>query len=63
MLCSVGKEGVDEAFLLCTCVFSGELGLLRRLLRAGAHTDAGDYDKRTALHIAAGEQAGSQAGS
>lgn len=52
---SVGKEGVDEAFLLCTCVFSGELGLLRRLLRAGAHTDAGDYDKRTALHIAAAE--------
>ena len=32
--CSLGKEGVDEASLLCTCVFGGELSLLRRLLRA-----------------------------
>ena len=51
---SLGKKGVEEAALLCTCVFDGDLRLLRRLLRAGAHVDAGDYDKRTALHIAAG---------
>ena len=40
---------------LCTCVFEGNLPLLRRLIRAGAAADAGDYDKRTALHIAASE--------
>lgn len=51
----LGRAGVDEASLLCQCVFSGELALLRRLLRAGAHPDAGDYDQRTALHIAAAE--------
>ena len=54
---SLGRSGVEEAALLCTCVFDGELGMLRRLLRAGAHVDTGDYDKRTALHIAAGERA------
>ncbi len=40
---------------LCTCVFEGDLPLLRRLVSAGAPADAGDYDKRTALHIAASE--------
>lgn len=40
---------------LCTCVFEGDLTLLRRLLRAGADPDAADYDKRTALHIAAAD--------
>ena len=45
---------MDEAALLCTCVYHGEMALLRRLLHAGAHVDSGDYDKRTALHIAAG---------
>lgn len=28
--------------MLCTCVFKGELSLLRRLLRAGAEADAGE---------------------
>ena len=32
---------MDEAALLCTCVFNGEMALLRRLLRAGAHPNAG----------------------
>lgn len=40
---------------LCTCVFEGNLPLLRRLIAAGAPADVGDYDKRTALHIAASE--------
>ena len=40
---------------LCTCVFEGNMPLLRRLIRAGAAADAGDYDRRTALHIAAAE--------
>ncbi len=52
---SLCKEGGEEASLLCNCVFGGEFGLLKRLLRAGAHVDQGDYDLRTALHIAAGE--------
>ena len=51
---TLARTGVEEAALLCTCVFDGELGLLRRLLHAGANVDASDYDKRTALHIAAG---------
>lgn len=58
---SLCKEGGEEASLLCNCVFGGEFGLLRRLLRAGAHVDQGDYDLRTALHIAAGG-GGRQAG-
>lgn len=40
---------------LCTAVFEGDLPLLRRLLSAGASADVCDYDKRTALHIAAAE--------
>ncbi|KAG7671633.1 putative Potassium channel AKT2 [Nannochloris sp. 'desiccata'] len=43
------------ANLLCSTVHSGDLKLLRRLLRAGANVDAVDYDGRTALHIAAAE--------
>lgn len=51
----LGKQGVSEASLLCTAVFEGDLKLLRRLLRGGAHVDADDYDRRTALHVAAAE--------
>ena len=55
VLCrSLGKQGVDEASLLCSAVFAGEQALLRRLLRAGAKPDTGDYDRRRPLHIAAG---------
>ena len=55
--CRLGKEQdrIAMAAQLCTCVFEGNLPLLRRLIRAGAAADAGDYDKRTALHIAASE--------
>ena len=48
-------DAVGDAARLCTCVFSGDLPQLRRLLRCGLTVDAGDYDKRTALHIAAAE--------
>ena len=53
----LGKEQdrVAMAAQLCSCVFEGNLPLLRRLVSAGAPPDAGDYDKRTALHIAACE--------
>jgi glutaminase len=36
-------------------VYEGDMQLLRRLLHAGARADAEDYDKRTALHIAASD--------
>jgi ankyrin repeat protein len=43
------------ASLLCNCVYECNLPLLRRLLRAGAPVNLGDYDRRTALHISAAE--------
>lgn len=46
---------VMTASALCTAVFDGDMPLLRRLLHAGANPNAGDYDKRTALHIAAAD--------
>jgi hypothetical protein len=46
---------VEDAARMCSCVFESNLPLLRRLIRAGAPVDAGDYDKRTALHISAAE--------
>lgn len=46
---------VLTASALCTAVHEGDMPLLRRLLRAGADPNAGDYDKRTALHIAAAD--------
>jgi glutaminase len=36
-------------------VYLCDLPLLRRLVRAGADVNAGDYDRRTALHISAAE--------
>jgi ankyrin repeat protein len=46
---------VMTASALCTAVYDGDMPLLRRLLHAGANPNAGDYDKRTALHIAAAD--------
>jgi ankyrin repeat protein len=43
------------ASTLCQAVFDGDSTLLRRLLEAGTPVNAGDYDKRTASHIAAAE--------
>ncbi len=40
---------------MLNAVYSGDIVYLRRLLRAGADPDCGDYDARTALHIAASE--------
>lgn len=48
-------SGVTTAAHLCTTVFDGDLQLLRRLILAGADPNAMDYDKRTALHIAAAD--------
>lgn len=43
------------ASLLCSAVYECNLPLLRRLLRAGAPVNAGDYDLRTPLHVSAAE--------
>lgn len=43
------------ASTLCQAVFDGDTNRLRRLLKAGIPVNAGDYDKRTAGHIAAAE--------
>jgi hypothetical protein len=40
---------------LCSAVSEGDLALLRRMLHAGADPNIGDYDKRTALHVAAAD--------
>lgn len=40
---------------LCSMVLQGQADLLRRYIAAGADMGAWDYDKRTALHIAAAE--------
>lgn len=44
-----------QAALLCKCVFEGKIDMLKSLLRAGANSNSIDYDKQTALHIAAAD--------
>ena len=46
---------LQAATVLCTCVFDGNMPLVKRYLAAGVPIDAGDYDLRTALHISAAE--------
>ena len=36
-------------------MFDGDMALMRRYIKAGVDIDIGDYDQRTALHIAAAE--------
>ena len=43
------------ASVLCQTVFDGDTVLLKRLVRAGIDINAGDYDKRSAVHISAAE--------
>ena len=40
---------------LCQCIFEGDMALMRRYIRAGVDINVGDYDQRTALHVAAAE--------
>ena len=40
---------------LCTCVFDCNVPLLRRYIKAGILVNAGNFDSRTALHVAAAE--------
>ncbi len=45
----------EAATALCTCVFDCNVPLLRRFIKAGAAVNAGNFDARTALHLAAAE--------
>ena len=40
---------------MCRAAADGDELLLGKLLSAGAHPDAADYDRRTALHLSAAE--------
>ena len=46
---------MQAATVLCTCVFDGNMPLVKRYVAAGVPIDAGDYDLRTPLHISAAE--------
>ncbi len=41
--------------LMCAAAANGDLSGLRRMISGGADPDAGDYDRRTPLHLAAAE--------
>ena len=45
----------EAATQLCTCVFDCNVPLLRRYMKAGILVNAGNFDSRTALHVAAAE--------
>lgn len=45
----------EAAAHVCTCVFDCNVPLLRRFIKAGIAVNAGNFDKRTALHVAAAE--------
>jgi len=45
----------EAATQLCTCVFDCNVPLLRRYIKAGIIVNAGNFDSRTALHVAAAE--------
>jgi hypothetical protein len=45
----------EAATQLCTCVHDCNVPLLRRFIKAGILVNAGNFDSRTALHVAAAE--------
>ena len=54
---ALGKEPARLAGALCSLVYAGDTAAIKLYVMAGAPLDAGDYDKRVALHIAAAEGA------
>ena len=50
-----GEDKVKELLLLITAAVNGDLSSLQRLEARGVDLNAGDYDRRTALHLAASE--------
>lgn len=51
----LGISDSDLSGLLCTAVQAKDAEAIALFTRAGANLDAGDYDMRTALHVAAAE--------
>lgn len=53
----VGKNGfaMDDAGVLCTAGSQGNSGAIMGLSRRGVDVNTADYDKRTAIHLAASE--------
>jgi len=45
----------DPASALCAAAGSGDLSQVKRLIDNGVDPNKGDYDRRTALHLAAAE--------
>jgi len=45
------KSDTDMLVVIAEAAASGDIESLRKLMQAGAHLDAGDYDERTPLHI------------
>ena len=54
-LCRLGFDEIKSASELCTAVAQGKVDLIRHYIKAGININAADYDKRTALHIAAAD--------
>ena len=48
-------SSAEAATQLCTCVFDCNVPLLRRYMKAGILVNAGNFDSRTALHVATAE--------
>ena len=53
--CRLDLPPTEAATHLCTCVFDCNVPLLRRFIKAGAMVNCGNFDARTALHVAAAE--------
>jgi glutaminase len=51
----LGFDEIRSASEMCTAAAQGNVDLIRRYIKAGINVNAADYDKRTALHIAAAE--------
>lgn len=51
----LGYDEITSASELCNAAAQGNVGLIKRYIAAGINVNAADYDKRTALHIAAAD--------
>jgi ankyrin repeat protein len=51
----LGLDPAGQAQALCDAVARGDINMLSRLIKCGADANAVDYDRMTALHIAAAE--------
>ncbi len=53
--CRLDLPSAETATHLCMSVFDCNVPLLRRYIKAGITVNAANFDKRTALHVAAAE--------